>query len=344
MGSAIIQQGSNFIKNKRALGEDIKIPKTLYNEEFKGFAPTVSLPDKRKSEVVEEKDGKLKLKDVIINTEKSGFSYFLDGIERKTILFYYRSIPVIYGYTGAAILQRTDKKLHSCGREKFGENFYLPLKNSETPQHYFDFDEVKDLGKNYINIGEKNYTGEFPKMPAEFIQAAHAKIQTERGRQESSLAQEWADEKKNDGWLFVDGRIEGKITGDNLAGIIKSHQASYFDFEEQYKIYTMKKFQRTSVFQPSDNKGKKENIFSWYLRLHSDKLNGVNDFGIIRIEIPAKKELLARVDEISGWILLETKPVGFPASRWDRMIYPIKYCEDYLKSKAPSWTMVESIK
>jgi len=348
MTSAIIKNSSSFIKQKRVNGEDIKIPKSFLNPENMEFSNPVNIPDKRNSEIVEESDGKLKLKKVEIKIKNSGFSYFLDGIERKKIIFYYRSIPVIYGCVGAAILKRTEKQLHSCNMEKFSEKFYLPLKNnSDFPDHYFEHAEIKELGeigKNIINIGEKNYSGVYPILPAEFIQAAHAKIQTERGNLESSLARQWADNNYKDSWLFVDGRIEGKISGKNLVGIIKSHQACYFNYETQYKIYTMEKGQRSSVFQPEDKNGEKENVYSWYLKIHHDKRNGVNDFGIIRVEIPAKQELLEKVDEISSWILLETKPVGFPASRWDRMIYPIKYCEDYLKSKAPTWTMIESIK
>lgn len=345
MASTVIKNGTSFIKQKRANGEDIKIPKSLLNSENMEFPPPVNIPKQMQAEIIKEDEpsGLLKLKNIEIKTKKSGFSYFLDGTERKKIIFYYRSIPVIYGCVGAAIIQRTEKRLHSCGMEKFNESFYLPLKTyTDSPKHYFDSDEIKELGKNIINIGEKNKEGEYIKLPAEFIQAAHGKIQTQRGEIESSLALEWQSKNYADDWLFIDGRIEGKISGKNIVGIIKSHQATYFDYEDQYKIYTMEKGQRSSVFQPADKNGKKENIFTWYLRLHYDKRNGVNDFGIIRVEIPANENLLSHVDEISSWILLETKPVGFPASRWDRMIYPIKYCEDYLKSKAPSWTMIES--
>jgi len=346
MTSAIIKNGSSFIKQKRSLGEDVKIPKSFFNPENMDFASPVNISKQMKADLyIEETDGILRFKKVEIKTEISGFSYFLDGTEKKKIIFYYRSIPIIYGCVGAAILKRTDKKLHSTGMEKFSENFYLPLKtSSDSPEHYFEHNEIKELGKNFINLGEEDKTGKYPVLPAEFIQAAHAKIQTQRGDIEKQLAQEWLDSKHKDGWLFVDGRIEGKLSGENLAGIIKSHQACYFDnYEDQYKIYTMEKGQRSSVFQPENENGKKENIYTWYLRLHYDKRSGVNDFGIIRVEIPAKKELISKVDEISSWILLETKPVGFPASRWDRMIYPIKYCEDYLKSKAPTWTMIESL-
>ena len=345
MDSTVIKKGSSFIKRKLNDGEDIKIPKSAFSPENMDFLQPVNIPGQMQAEIIrkDEPDGVLKLKKVPINTDKSGFSYFLDGIERKKIVFYYRSIPIIYGYVGASVIQRTDKRLLSCGIEKFSENFYLPLISADSPKHYFKQEEIEELGQNIINIGEKNSSGSFPLLPAEFIQIAHAKIQTERGEIEKQLALEWQNKNRSNEWLFIDGRIEGKISGENIAGIIKSHHACYFDYEDQYKIYTMEKGQRTSVFQPVDKNGKKENIHTWYLRLHSDKRSGVNDFGIIRVEIPANEKLLSRVDEISSWILLETKPVGFPASRWDRMIYPIKYCEDYLKSKAPTWTMIESL-
>jgi hypothetical protein len=340
----------NFINEKRKRGEDIKIPKTLYNSENDNFSKPESDFQQRKADIIEEADGKLKLKKVQIKTEKSGFSYFLDGIERKKILCYLRSIPVIYGYVGAAVLKRTDKTLHSTNLEIGKGTFYIPVKeDNNCPAHYLDLKEIEKI-KNYENVGKyikKGTIEGYPKFPDEFIQQAHSEIQEKRRKIEVELTDKWLNSKFDDGWLFVDGTLNTKsqnvLESSNIAGIVKSHGVYYFPFEKMYELYSMEKGQRSSVFQPYDRTEKKKDVFTWYLRLHHDKRNGVNDFGIIRVEIPAKQELLSRVDEISSWILLETKPVGFPASRWDRMIYPIKYCEDYLKSKAPTWTMIESL-
>ena len=341
----------NLLNEKRRLGEDIKIPKTLFNSENDNFSKPESDFEPRKKEIIEEFDGKSKIKKVQINTQLSGFSYFLDGIERKKILCYLRSIPIIYGYVGAAILKRTEKQLHSTNMELSEGNFYLPIKEAEDcPEHYLEYKEIEKI-KNFKNIGKiaksANREG-YPIFPDEFIKQAHSEIQEKRRKIEVELTDKWLESKFNDGWLFVDGTLNTKsqkvLESSNIAGIVKSHGVYYFDFEEMYEFYTMKKGERSIVFQPYDKKEKKKDIFTWYLRLHYDKNNGVNDFGIIRVEIPAKQELLNKIDEISSWILLETKPIGFPASRWDRMIYPIKYCEDYLKSKAPTWTMIESIK
>ncbi len=348
MGSAIIRQGINFIREKKQEGIDIRIPPKIGpDDEF--FAQNV-LPKQNGAEIIEN-NGEFSTKQVGITSESSGFSYFLDGIERKKILFYYRSIPVIYGYIAGVVLKRTDKKMHSINLEKSEENFYVPVQDApDSPGHYFSEQERESLGKKTVkNIGKTGIKqGEgYPVLPEQMIQAAHSEIQTARNRIEESLVKNWIDGGFNDGWLFVDGRLENKnkelILGANIAGIIKSHHASYFCHENQYKIYSMKKGERSVVFMPKDDKGKKENVYSWYLKIHYDKRLGDNNFGLIRIEVPAQDRFLDKADEISSWVLLETKPVAFPASRWDRMVYPIKYCEDYLKSKAPSRALIDSL-
>lgn len=307
-----------FVRTKRQSGDDIKIPRIKPDSnEFTNVQDITTLLN---AEILEY-GGELRTTPVAVECEQSGFSYFLDGIERKKILFYYRSIPCIYGYVAAAIMGRTDRKMHSTGIEDSTQFLYLDA------THF-----PNDLG-----IKIKDISKDEPMLPDQYIFEAHKEIQKVRGEMERSLAKQWLRKGNKDGWLFVDGRLE-KMSKDltfgaNMVGIVKSHHASYFDYENQYRIYSMKKGERSSVFQPEG-----ENVYSWYLRLHYDSKYGTNDFGLIRVEVPAEEEFLEKADLISSWILLETRPVAFPASRWDRMIYPIKYCEDYLKSKAPSYT------
>lgn len=346
MTSAVIKQGISFIKQKKNEGINIKIPRN--SGQIDDNFPAGSEITKFSAEVLED-SGKLGIKNVEITTDKSGFSYFLDGIERKRIFSYMRSIPIIYGYVAGVVLKRTDKQLHSVNLEKTYENFYMPVKTDfGCPEFYFSEDELKGIAQSIKNIGKRQKADEnYPMLPEDFIKAAHSSIQSKRNKIEGSLAKTWIDAGYDDGWLFVDGRLENKnkelISGSNIVGIIKSHHASYFNIEDQYKLYTMEKGQRSGVFQPIGGDGRKENVYSWYLKLHHDKKHGDNNFGLIRVEVPAEEEFLRKADLISSWILLEAKPVAFPASRWDRMIYPIKYCEDYLKSRAPSWTLINSL-
>jgi hypothetical protein len=39
-----------------------------------------------------------------------------------------------------------------------------------------------------------------------------------------------------------------------------------------------------------------------------------------------------RADLISRWILAEMMPLSLPDSRWDKMVYGIHDCEEFLKS------------
>lgn len=333
-----------FIKDKKQQGANIIVPRTIEDLDDNSFSSN-NESTKKNAEIVEGINKTLETKQVKINAANSNFAYFLDGIERKKLLFNYNFTPVIYGYVSAVIMKRTDKKMQTVDLEDSSEKLYLPYRqDDDSPSNYFDLEDFENfnLVKNIYNTGKKdNKTGKYPLYQKEFEKKAHSDIQETRGRIERGLAKKWQDNNYNDGWLFVDGRLENKNnelkTSSNIVGVIKSHHAYYFDPLEQNMIYNLKKGERTSVFQPEN-----ENIFSWYLRLHESK-NGGLDFGIIRIEIPANEALLNKVDEISSWILLERNPVAFPASRWDRMIYPIKYCEDYLKSKAPSYTKIESI-
>ena len=43
----------------------------------------------------------------------------------------------------------------------------------------------------------------------------------------------------------------------------------------------------------------------------------------------------AFADVVSGWLLAETTPISLPDLRWDRLIYPIRDCEQFLRARAP---------
>src|ERR1035437_1575164 len=153
----ILNEVFQFVKDKKNEGANIRFPKPLGEQENSSFNQPIFIAEPRKAVVIEEKDNKLKTKKVKINCENSGFSYFLDGIERKRIVFNYNFIPVTYGYVAAVIMKRTDKKMHSIDLIKEVENIYLPYKeNSDSPEHYFDFSEFTKFKFAPVNIGTKD--------------------------------------------------------------------------------------------------------------------------------------------------------------------------------------------
>ncbi len=325
------------------------ISKLSDNESFEGFFPADYFGDEKLSaEIIEGKD--FETKKVTLNTNKSEFKYFLDGIERvRTISTHpQKFIPVVFAYISASVLQRNEKIMCSCGIEKEDYFICLPYKeNKDAPESYFELSEVAKYGFKHENTGLKDEkTGNYPILPQDFERSSHSIVAEKRRAMERDLSEQWINSNFKDGWLFIDGRLEPlskKLKSElNAVGVIKSHRTSYFSAENQMKIFSLKAGERTCVFQPKKN-DEKENVYSWYLRLYDNKFRGNADFGIVRVEIAAKESLLSKIDEISGWILLERNPIAFPAGRWDRMIYPVKYCEDYLKSKAPSLRMLESL-
>ena len=96
---------------------------------------------------------------------------------------------------------------------------------------------------------------------------------------------------------------------------------------------------RTSVFRT--HKGDFHSAYSWYVRLREDRAQDPS-FGLVRVEAKPGPDAIRYADAISAWILAERCPVSLPDGRWDRMIYPIRDCEQYLKAISPSQVEMEA--
>jgi len=46
----------------------------------------------------------------------------------------------------------------------------------------------------------------------------------------------------------------------------------------------------------------------------------------------SRQEITERANLISRWILAEMIPLSLPDSRWDKMVYGIRDCEEYLRA------------
>jgi hypothetical protein len=44
--------------------------------------------------------------------------------------------------------------------------------------------------------------------------------------------------------------------------------------------------------------------------------------------------LASRATDVPRWILAERAPLSMPHARWDRMVYGIRDCEEYLRATA----------
>ncbi len=268
------------------------------------------------------------------------FSYFMDGIQRSWMLYYQNFTPVYYGYVAGVIRQRKARIMSTWEHGyDLDEAIYLPFDD-------FDSSELEQLKANQFTLRDTSIRNNQidqqviteadlndNKQPLVQRDSAVKAITKQRERLEASLAKTWILEHRNStSWLVMDGSISiSQITTEqkNIVGLIKSHNTQYFPFPEQEIIFNLKFGDRSSLFQP---KGRYP-VCSWYLRVR-DNTNQDLYFGLIRVEVSLKVQHLA--NQISQWILTERRPLALPDSRWDKMIYPIRDCEQLLRSREPS--------
>ncbi|MCS6960462.1 MAG: hypothetical protein RMK91_10490 [Pseudanabaenaceae cyanobacterium SKYGB_i_bin29] len=255
--------------------------------------------------------------------EPSPFTHFLDGIQRSWLLYYVEGVPVYYGYTAAVIRARTDRVL-STWQHRQQEALYLPTRLCSESQALKEIPIIDTLGETTV-------------VPPDLTKIARDKISSDRQQLETQLAATWM-QQNCPGWLVIDGSIRatGAIAShDRVIGIIKTHNTQFFSWQEQQIIQNLKAGERSSTFCLLilfDQNSPPRSVCSWYLRLREGSGDDIH-FGLVRIEISPTCQ--ATPDQISRWLLDETRPLALPDTRWDRMIYPIRDCEMYLRSQEP---------
>ncbi|MCL5104845.1 MAG: hypothetical protein M1133_12130 [Armatimonadetes bacterium] len=308
-----------------------------WSDDDSGSMMTASEPQLGKAELVDPKGS---VDGVPVGDPEPGrLAYFMDGIERKHVPLYCSMVPVVYGYVAAAIRRRDDDRRMRTHLHQSREALYFPYRLVTS--------EVFHAAGMHT---ENTETGEKPldEHPIILREAARVAVSKSRGRIENELAKNWLDAfTGGDDWLLVDGSLGGTLGGDfqkrespNIIGVIKSHQTQYFPMEEQRAILGLRVGERSGVFMPMGRE-RRSPVYSWYLRLRPSDGRDVY-FGLIRIEAPANERTLQMVDEISRWLLAERRPLSLPDGRWDKMFYPIRDCEQYLRSLAPTKTVLQA--
>jgi hypothetical protein len=115
---------------------------------------------------------------------------------------------------------------------------------------------------------------------------------------------------------------------------VKSHRTLYAEGEALHTIFALRRAERSSVFRVTSPK--RIPVASWYLRLR-DPVGHDPMWGLVRVEIanPARIEehdVGTRADTVSRWILAEAAPLAMPDARWDKMVYGIRDCEEFLRA------------
>jgi hypothetical protein len=266
-----------------------------------------------------------------VTRSNSQFTSFLDGIQRSEVKFYHGAIPIVYAYAAAATRARIDRRMqmHKAGLLREREACFFPfrlldpvlLRESGLEQH-----ELVDTSPPPAEP--------LPLFPPVLYRRAVGAINTWREWLEAEVARDWC-RLEDPGWLLVDGTLTVTpelSTHPRAVGLIKSHRTRFFDGEDARVLLQLKAGQRTSVFEPLTRRWTP--VHSWYLRLRDPSGHDLM-WGLVRVEIAASADSPRMADQISGWLLGETTPLTLPSPHWDRLLYPLHECRQYLQARAP---------
>lgn len=284
----------------------------------------------------------------------SEFRFFEDGRQRTIQIGYIRAefgdtlvlIPVHYFVVSSVILERVERKLTLWRQPIIDQGVFVP--QSLVPKQSV-LEEFVDAGLTVVDTETSGGSGgDYYDMRRRALRCAKER----RLAVEQELIREWRNSPEAEStFLVVDGTLMNMRDEQNVercVGVSKSFGSRYFEISEHNQIMQMKEFQRSWTFrfheEGSDTrKGRRERV-SWYLRLRDG--HGVDpEFGLVRVEMSKvyMKEAAVRAEQFSRSLLSERLPTSYPAPRWDKHLYPICGCENYLRSVLPSIATIKAV-
>jgi hypothetical protein len=256
-----------------------------------------------------------------------GFNAFLDGTQTSQILQFVGGVAIIYGTVAAVIRVRRNRRLTTWGQPAVERAIYAPRR--EVPADYWS--RLAALGLRLVDTSDGSTTE--PQHPFALRDAAIHRVQKDREQVEQRLAERWCGVET--GKLFIDGGISGServAVSACTVGVVKSHRTLYADADELPRVFELRRGDRSTVFRITSPK--RIPVASWYLRLR-DSSGRDPLWGLVRVEIAVPGpgvRVGERADEVSRWVLAETTPVALPDARWDRMVYGVRDCQEFLRA------------
>ncbi len=283
----------------------------------------------------------------------SEFSYFEDGRQRTVQIGFIPArigthqilIPVHFFIVAAVILKREQRSLNVWNEPEIQRGVFI--EKSLVPNQAI-LREFESLGLTVVDT--QGQGGDYYDLRRRALQEAKKR----RLYVEDKLIERWRKSSESqDHYLVVDGTLMNFRNEQNVEqciGVSKSFGSRYFDVSDHNRIMRMAEFERSWTFRfhsPEDETddpslGARERI-SWYLRLRS-RPNSDPEFGLIRVEISQRHSNRSSeyAERFSRSLLSERLPTSYPAPRWDKHLYPIRACENYLSSIMPSITSINA--
>jgi hypothetical protein len=255
---------------------------------------------------------------------RPAFEAFLDGIQESRVATGIRGVPIVWGRIAAVIRQRSNRRLTTWRAPIVEGRLYAPLAT-------LDGETRSALAAmSVVDTSRPDDDGLVSRHPFHVTEQALHAVQRDRERAERTLAEQWCQEVSQP--LLVDGSISGSdlVAAHRCAvGVVKSHRQLYASPALLDLLFALACGERTPVVRIAPRN--RTPVHSWYLRLR-DAVAHDALWGIVRVEVAETADPAARADEVSRWVLAERAPLALPDARWDRMAYPVRECEEFLRA------------
>lgn len=268
-------------------------------------------------------------------TESSGFVIFVDGIEVSSVAAWFSGLPLRVGHLAAAAVGRNEREMDEFVAERLETVILVPDAMPAEKKH--EIEKLRSThGCKVLIVEPKKKDGEA--LPGDWHTLLRDAVCTRREELEREVIVEAAATRPGS-WMAVDGGI-AKHHSDlkdvsRIVGLVKSHRHYYFTPETVAEsVLPLPEGHRTPVFEAAVS-AEKQPTYSWYLRLRASE-DGPPWFGLVRVEMRDVQAAVRNADGVSAWLLAERAPVSLPDARYDRLIYPIRFIEQYLRSRQPS--------
>lgn len=261
---------------------------------------------------------------------EANFVAFLDGTQTSRVAQYQRGgVPIVLGMVAAVVRERRDRRMFTW-RHVAQERLYAPKAQIARSA----WERLVSTGLEVCDTAEDEDGPNSAEHPLAMREAAVHRVQKDRERAEHALAIEWCGREERG--LFVDGSISGAdpvARAPVAVGVVKTHRTLYASGDALTRVLALGQAERSSVFLVTSPK--RAPVASWYLRIRDPRGHDPM-WALLRVEVSAGgmegREATRRADEVSRWILAEVAPVSLPDGRWDKMVYGVRDCEEFLRA------------
>lgn len=265
----------------------------------------------------------------VVGDHESRFAGFLDGTQSSRIVAFPGGVPIVHGTAAAVVRVRRNRRLatwhHHVEHALYAPKALLP--------------DVtwRALHEAAARVVDTTAGEAVPASvhPFALRDGAVHLVQKDRERLEQRLAERWCGSEQEP--LLIDGGISGSekvAVASCTVGVVKSHRTLYAEGEALRAVMGLRVRERSTVFRITSPR--RTAVASWYLRLR-DPVGRDPMWGLVRVEIAApeigeERSVRERANEVSRWVLAEVSPLALPDARWDKMVYGVRDCEEFLRA------------